>query len=131
MMRRIALLLLCAAFVLAPASPVLAQNSPFGPLPEAAPSPTPTPDDNTSNVLGQDVGRSTLYAIAGGFLIAFIAIGWFISRDARNTLPADRRDPRAQEHPTPAERRKRERHRQRARQKTKAQKRARKAHRKR
>ena len=72
-MRRIALLLLCATFLLAPAGTVLAQTSPFGPLPEAAPSPTPMPDDNTSNVLGQDVGRSTLYAIAGGFLVVFIA----------------------------------------------------------
>ena len=42
-MRRIALLLLCATFLLAPASAVLAQNSPFGPLPPAAPEPTPTP----------------------------------------------------------------------------------------
>ena len=130
-MRRIALLLLCATFLLAPASAVLAQSSPFGPLPEAAPSPEPTPDDNTSNVLGQDVGRSTLYAIAGGFLIAFIAIGWFISRDARRTLPADRRGAPVTEKLTPAERRKRERHKSRARQKTKAQKAARKAHRKR
>jgi hypothetical protein len=130
-MRRIALLLLCATFLLAPASAVFAQSSPFGPLPQSAPGPTPTPDDNTSNVLGQDVGRSTLYAIAGGFLIAFIAIGWFISRDARQSLPANRRDAAAPERLTPAERRKRERHRQRARQKTKAQKAARKAHRKR
>ena len=130
-MRRIALLLLCATFLLAPAPAVLAQNSPFGPLPDAAPAPTPTPDDNSSNVLGQDVGRSTLYAIAGGLLIAFIGIIWFISRDARNTLPADRRDPKPAEHLSPAERRKRERHKQRARQKTKAQKAARKAHRKR
>jgi hypothetical protein len=130
-MRRIALLLLCAAFLLGPAGTVLAQTSPFGPLPEAAPSPTPTPDDNTSSVLGQDVGRSTLYAIAGGFLIVFIAIGWFISRDARQSLPANRRDTRTPEHLTPTERRKREKHRARARQKTKAQKAARKAHRKR
>jgi hypothetical protein len=130
-MRRIALLLLCATFLLAPAPAVLAQSSPFGPLPQAPPAPTPTPDDNTSNVLGQDVGRGTLYAIAGGFLIIFVAIGWFISRDARRTLPADRRDAPVQERLTPAERRKRERHRQRARQKTKAQKAARKAHRKR
>ena len=130
-MRRFALLLVCATFLVAPTPAVFAQTSPFGPLPEAAPSPTPVPDDNSSNVLGQDVGRSTLYAIAGGFLIAFIAIGWFISRDARNTLPADRRDTRAPEHLSPTERRKREKHRARARQKTKAQKAARKAHRKR
>jgi hypothetical protein len=130
-MRRIALLLLCATFLLAPAPAAIAQTSPFGPLPDAAPAATPTPDDDTSSVLGQDVGRSTLYAIAGGFLIAFIAIGWFISRDARQTLPAERRNAPAPEKLTPAERRKRERHKARARQKTKAQKAARKAHRKR
>ena len=130
-MRRIALLLLCVTFLLAPAGAALAQSSPFGPLPEAAPSPAPTPDDNTSNVLGQDVGRSTLYAIAGGLLIVFIAIGWIISRDARRTLPAERREAKAAERLTPVERRKRERHKSRARQKTKAQKAARKAHRKR
>jgi hypothetical protein len=130
-MRRLAVLLLCATFLLAPAGAVRAQTSPFGPLPDAAPAATPTPDDDTSSVLGQDVGRSTLYLIAGGFLIVFVAIGWFISRDARRTLPADRRDAPAVEKLTPAERRKRERHRARARQKTKAQKAARKAHRKR
>ena len=130
-MRRIALLLLCATFLLAPAPAALAQNSPFGPLPDAAPAATPTPDDDTSSVLGQDVGRSTLYAIAGGFLIVFIAIGWFISRDARQSLPANRRDAPVTQHLTPAERRKRDRQRARARQKTKAQKAARKAHRKR
>jgi len=130
-MRRIALLLSCAALLLALAPAAPAQESPFGPLPPAAPEPTATPDDNTSSVLGQDVGRSTLYAIAGGFLIVFIAIGWFISRDARRTLPAGRRDAPVQERLTPAERRKRERNRSRARQKTRAQKAARKAHRKR
>ena len=131
-MRRLALLLLCATFVLAPASAVLAQSSPFGPLPEAAPpTPEPTPDDNTSNVLGQDVGRSTLYAVAGGLLIVFVAIGWVISRDARRSLPANRREAPVTEKLTPAERRKRERHKSRQRQKTKAQKAARKAHRKR
>jgi hypothetical protein len=130
-MRRIALLLLCATFLLAPASAVLAQSSPFGPLPPAAPEPTPIPDDNTSNVLGQDVGRTTLYAIGGGFLIFFIAIGWFISRDARRTLPANRRETVEPVRLTPAERRKRDRTKSRARQKTRAQKAARKAHRKR
>ena len=130
-MRRIALLLLCATFLLAPAPAVLAQSSPFGPLPPPAPTPVPTPEEDTSSVLGQDVGRTTLYAIAGGFLVAFIAIGWFISRDARRTLPADRRDAPATQRLTTAERRKRDRTRSRARQKTRAQKAARKAHRKR
>ena len=131
-MRRIALLLVCAACLLAPAPAARAQTSPFGPLPPAGPAPTatPTPDD-TSTVLGQDVGRTTLYAIAGGFLIVFVAIGWFISRDARQTLPADRRDTAAPERLTPAARRKRDRNRNRARQKTRAPMAARKAHRKR
>ena len=131
-MRRIALLLVCAACLLVPAPAALAQTSPFGPLPPAGPAPTPTPTPNTgTNVLGQDVSRATLFAIAGGFVIVFVAIGWFISRDARRTLPADRRDTPTPERLTPAERRKRERNRTRARQKTRAQKAARKAHRKR
>ncbi len=131
-MRRIALLLLCATFLLAPASVVLAQSSPFGPLPPAAPEPTAVPDDNTSNVLGQDVGRSTLYLIAGGFLIAFIAIGWFISRDARRTLPQGAQSAALQERRAdPKERHRRQREKERARKKTRAQRQARKAHRKR
>ena len=130
-MRRITLLLLCASFLLAPAPAVLAQSSPFGPLPPAAPAPTPTPDDNTTNVLGQDVGRLTLYLIAGGFVIVFIGIGWWISRDARSSLPSRHRPDAPPVRLTPAERRKRDRARSRARQKTRAQKAARKAHRKR
>ena len=130
-MRRLALLLLCAAFLLAPAPAVLAQSSPFGPLPPAAPAPTPTPDDNTTSVLGQDVGRLTLYLIAGGFVILFVGIGWWISRDARASLPSRHRPGAAPVRLTPAERRKRDRARGRARQKTRAQKAARKAHRKR
>jgi hypothetical protein len=130
-MRRLVLLLLCAIFLLAPASAVLAQSSPFGPLPPAAPAPTPTPDDNTTSVLGQDVGRATLYLIAGGFVIVFIGIGWWISRDARSSLPSRHRPDAPPVRLTPAERRKRDRARGRAREKTRAQKAARKAHRKR
>jgi hypothetical protein len=131
-MRRIALLLLCAALLLAPAPAALAQSSPFGPLPPAAPEPTPTPDDNTSSVLGQDVGRTTLYAIAGGFLVAFVAIGWFISRDARHTLPRGAETAAARERRAdPKERHRRQREKERARKKTRAQRQARKAHRKR
>jgi hypothetical protein len=84
-MRRLAALLLCLA-LLAPATPALAQNSPFGPLPQPAPTEAPTPDDNSSNILGQDVGRTTLYLIAGALIVSFLFIGWWISRDARQTL---------------------------------------------
>jgi Zn-dependent protease with chaperone function len=130
-MRRLAALLLCLA-LLAPAAPALAQNSPFGPLPQPAePTPAPTPDNNTS-VFGQDVGRSTLYIIAGALLVTFVFIGWWISRDARRSL---REGPRSLEaerrRHDPHERHRRQREKERARKKTRAQKQARKAHRKR
>jgi hypothetical protein len=131
-MHRIASLLLCAICLAAAPAPALAQSSPFGPLPQPAPTATPTPQDTGTNVLGQDVGRKTLYGIAGGFVLLFIAIGWWISRDARRALPkgpaseaalARRADPR--------ERHRRQREKERARKKTRAQRQARKAHRKR
>jgi hypothetical protein len=131
-MRRTACLLLCALALLALAAPrsAPAQTSPFGPLPQAAPTETPTPEDTSTSVFGQDVGRTTLYAIAGGFVILFIGIGWWISRDARRTLP-ERHRPVERKPLTPAERRKRERTKARARQKTRAQRQARKAGRRR
>src|SRR3954454_9656474 len=86
-MRRIAALLFCFV-LLAPAAPALAQQSPFGPLPQpAGPTPTPTPD-TTTNVLGQDVGRTTLYLIGAALLAFFVFIGCWIWRAARQTLHA-------------------------------------------
>ena len=130
-MRRIACLLLCFA-LFAPAAPALAQSSPFGPLPQPAePAPTPTPD-TTTNVLGQDVGRTTLYLIAAALLVFFVFIGWWISRDARSTLHEDPRSAEAERRRhDPHERHRRQREKERARKKTRAQKQARKAHRKR
>jgi hypothetical protein len=133
-MRRIVCLLLCAASLAAVAAPARAQQSPFGPLPqEAAPTATPTPaDTGGTTVLGQDVGRATLFAIAGGFVLLFIGIGWWISRDARQSLA---RGPASEaalaRRADPHERHRREREKQRARKKTRAQRQARKAHRKR
>ena len=130
-MRRIAALLFCFV-LLAPAAPALAQQSPFGPLPQPAePTPAPTPD-TTTNVLGQDVGRTTLYLIAAALLVFFVFMGWWISRDARSTL---HEGPRSAEEERrrhdPHERHRRQREKERARKKTRAQKQARKAHRKR
>ena len=133
-MRQIACLLLCAASLAAVATPARAQQSPFGPLPqEAAPTATPTPaDTGGTTVLGQDVGRATLFAIAGGFVLLFIGIGWWISRDARTTLHEDPRSAEAERRRhDPHERHRRQREKERARKKTRAQKQARKAHRKR
>jgi hypothetical protein len=83
MTRRIALL--TSLLVLALAVPAAAQQSPFGPLPQAAtPTPTataaPTTDDGTT-------GRTTLFIIGGALLIGFAVMGWYITRDARRSIP--------------------------------------------
>jgi hypothetical protein len=130
-MRRLTTLLICLA-LLAPAAPAFAQSDAFGPLPQPAPTEAPTPDDNSSNILGQDVGRTTLYLIAGALLVSFVGIGWWISRDARRSL---HETPHSAEwerrRHDPHERHRRQREKERARKKTRAQKQARKAHRKR
>jgi hypothetical protein len=89
MIRRTLVIALLLA-LLAPAAAVGQGGSPFSPLPPAQPTPAPTaaPTSNTGSDLG---GRNTLYLIGAALLIAFIAIGVFISRDARRSLPADHR----------------------------------------
>jgi hypothetical protein len=91
-MRRLAAFI-TVLVLLVPAPVALAQdNNPFNGLPPAQPTPAPTvqpastPGDNGSN------DRTTLYLIAGGLLVTFLFIGWFIARDARRNLPADERD---------------------------------------
>jgi hypothetical protein len=124
-MARIAALLTVFA-LLVPVHAALAQTDPFGPIPA-----TPTPEDSNTSVLGQDVGRSTLYVIAGGFFVAFIGIGWWISRDARRSIVREHPEEPVRG-PDPKERgRQRERAKAQARARTKRQKAARKAHRKR
>jgi hypothetical protein len=130
-MRRIAVLITCLA-LLAPAAPALAQDSPFGPLPQPAQStPTPAPTQDTANT-EEDTSRSTLYIIGGLLLVVFVFIGWWISRDARTSL---HETPHSAEwerrRHDPHERHRRQREKERARRKTRAQKQARKAHRKR
>jgi hypothetical protein len=89
MVRR-ALVLALVLALLAP-SAALAQGGAFGPLPQAAPEPTATPEKSNDSITSDLGGRTTLYVIMGGLLIAFVAIGVFISRDARRALPKDRR----------------------------------------
>jgi hypothetical protein len=94
-MVRFAIVIVLALALLAPAG-ALAQGggqNPFGPLPPPQPTPVPTPEE-TDNPFGEDVGTTTLYVIAGALLIAFVAIGVFISRDARRAIPKDRRGER-------------------------------------
>jgi len=74
------LLVLALALALA-AAPAHAQDGPFGPVPTPVPTIEPIPGGPDD-----DVGRSTLYLIAGGVLIGVLAIGYAISRDARRSL---------------------------------------------
>src|SRR3954454_7436601 len=91
-MFRRALVLALVVALLVPAAAV-AQGGAFGPLPQAAPEPTstPTPSKSSDSLTSDLGGRTTLWVIAGGLLIAFVAIGVFISRDARSALPKDHR----------------------------------------
>ena len=124
MIGRIALI--AALFAFALAAPAAAQSGPFGPLPPAAPEPTPTPeppkiDDGETSV-------TTLFAIGGGLVVAFGVMGWFIMRDARRSLPESElpTGPRLRDE-GPHKHKKRAKAKARA--KTRAQKQARKAHR--
>jgi hypothetical protein len=89
MIRRTLVIALLLA-LLAPAAAVAQGGGPFSPLPPAQPTPAPTaePTDNSGSDLG---GRNTLYLIGAALLVSFIAIGVFISRDARRSLPAAHR----------------------------------------
>jgi hypothetical protein len=87
--RALAIALLVA--LLTPAA-ALAQGGAFGPLPPAQPEATPTPEPGSNDSLTSDLGgRETLYVIGGALLVAFVAIGVFISRDARRALPKGHR----------------------------------------
>ena len=114
-MRRLLVLLLSMS-LLAPAAAV-AQQSPFGPLPPAAPAQTPTPQPvNPTAPDDDDIGRGTLFLIALGVLAVFIGIGAAIMRDARRTVggsPEERDDPvRPERGPQARARAKKQRHKQ-------------------
>jgi hypothetical protein len=94
MIRRTLAIALLVALLAPPAA--LAQNTQqpggaFGPLPQAAPTGTPTPDKNNDSLSSDFGGRATLYLIGAALLVAFVGIGIFISRDARRSLPKDHR----------------------------------------
>jgi hypothetical protein len=86
MSRRLALITTLLALALA--TPAAAQQSPFGPLPQAAPTDTPTPAA-TPKSNDNNTGRMTLFAIGGALVIGFGAMGWFIMRDARRSIPEE------------------------------------------
>jgi hypothetical protein len=84
-------LVLAVVLALLVPSAAFAQGGAFGPLPQAAPTPTPTPEKSNDSITSDLGGRTTLFVIMGGLLVAFIGIGMFISRDARRALPKDHR----------------------------------------
>jgi hypothetical protein len=85
MSRRIALL--SAVLALALATPAAAQQSPFGPLPQPAPTVTAVPTATATPSSGDSTGRSTLFIIGAVLVVGFGIMGWFIARDARRGLP--------------------------------------------
>jgi hypothetical protein len=86
MTRRLALLTTLLALALA--TPAAAQQNPFGPLPQTAPTETPAPAATPSSS-DNHTGRTTLFVIGGALVIGFAIMGWFIMRDARQALPED------------------------------------------
>jgi hypothetical protein len=85
MIRHVIVIAILAALLAPAAASAQTQpqpQTPFGPLPPAQPTPAPTPAQ-PEEPSDDDVGRTTLYVIAGALLISFVAVGVFISRDAR------------------------------------------------
>ena len=81
--------IICLLALLAPAG-ALAQDNPFGPIPQAPPQQTAPPEDEeTRDPFAQDEGLSSrqqlLIVLAGGIFV--LGIAWFILRDARRAAP--------------------------------------------
>jgi hypothetical protein len=130
MRHRLAILILVLV-LLAPATALAQDGNPFdGQLPPAQPSQTATPEPVDSS--NEDVvGRNTLWVIGGGVAVALLIFGFWISRDARSSLPPDERDERRGPDGKPLHVHKHERQaKAKARAKGRAQRQARKAHRK-
>ena len=87
MTRRIALIATLLALALA--APAAAQQNPFGPLPQAAPTETPAPTATPNPSDGNNTGRITLFVIGGALVLGFAVMGWFIMRDARRAIPEE------------------------------------------
>jgi len=73
---------------------LIAQSTPFGPVPTPSPTVVPGPGND-------DVSRTTLYLIALAVLVAIVALGYFIARDARSSLPREEREAIDRERPVP------------------------------
>jgi hypothetical protein len=130
MRHRLAILTLMLV-LLAPAAAIAQDGNPFdGQLPPTQPTPAPTPEP-ADNPDQDAVGRNTLWIIGGGVAVALLLFGFWISRDARSSLPPEERDERLGPDGKPLHAHKHERQaKAKARAKGRAQRQARKAHRK-
>jgi hypothetical protein len=88
-----ALLTVLALAAAGPVPAALAQQDPFGDLPQGQQA-TPTPAPVQTDATDEDVGRTTLYAIMGGLVVVFIGVAVWIARDARSRVP-ERHAPRS------------------------------------
>jgi hypothetical protein len=131
MLRRVITAVILVA-LLAPAS-ALAQGNDLLPPTAASPTSTPVPTPApTPSPASQTTGTTTLYIIGAALLVAFVAIGLWIARDARRSLPVAKRHRGSTAEPLPvdgAPRPKPPHVKQKARARTKAQRRARRANR--
>jgi hypothetical protein len=91
MRRLLALLVLLAIAVPAPVAFAQSGGGAFGPLPQAQPAETPTPEPNDTNGGFTDISRESLFIIAAGVILAFVVLGLMITRDARRKLTEEDR----------------------------------------
>jgi hypothetical protein len=87
MSRRVALLATIFTLALAPTAAAQGGQSPFGPLPQPAPTVTAIPTPTATPSSDSSTGRNTLFLIGGILIVGFAIMGWFIARDARRGLP--------------------------------------------
>jgi hypothetical protein len=87
--RLLVLLAVCSLALAVPAAAV-AQDNPFGPIPQAPPEqPPPAPESGDPNQDGLSDWQQLLIGVAAVALLGGIA--WAIVRDARAAAPADDR----------------------------------------
>jgi hypothetical protein len=114
--------------LLAPAGALAQVSNPFDGLPPAQPTPAPTAEPVNDPSSG--FGRETLWLIGGGVAVALLVFGFWITRDARSSLPPREREREERRDRDQGPHRHERKAKAKARAKGRAQRQARKAHRK-